>query len=470
MSGRQVINFRVLGPIEATRDGRAVPLSGRKQRGVLAMLLLNANRTVPVDHLITGLWDEDVPGRPRNTLQVYVSSLRRVLEPDRCRAAQRLLITQDPGYRLQVSSEQLDLLQFTTAAGEGRRLLAESRYEQAAGQLRRALALWRGSALADLADEPFAQSELPALEESRLVAVEARIEAELALGRTEEIIGELNRLIADYPYRERFRGLLMLALYRSGRQVEALQAYQSTRKTLLHELGVDPGPELRELERAILAQGELGKMERRRRPFLLFHDGGGEQHLVALDAAQAPLTIGRRSSNDLSLAWDPEVSRAHAQLERTGDNWVLVDEGRSRNGSYVNGERVEGRRPLRDADVLRLGTTVLLYRVPTAATTTLRRETGVTADVSIRTASHIAHDDLAVLRSFARAMAQEGGTADRRAERCTADSLNRAPEDVEAALRLLYLRFGVAHLAKDERRVLLLERARSLGVLSTATD
>ncbi|MGH3795549.1 MAG: BTAD domain-containing putative transcriptional regulator [Pseudonocardiaceae bacterium] len=379
-----MINFRVLGPIEAMAEDRVLPLGGRKQRGVLAILLLNVNRTVPVDRLIAGVWGEHVPGRPLNTLQVYVSNLRRVLEPDRSGDQQRLLITQEPGYRIQLAPEQLDMLQFFAATGDGRRLLDENRYEEAAGCLRGGLALWRGLALADLADEPFAEGELAELEENRLVAIEARMEADLALGRAEQIIGELNCLVANNPYRERFRGLLMSALYRSGRQAESLEVFQATRKTLLDDLGVDPGPELRELERSILSQVELSNMERGSRPFVLFHEDDGEQHIVELDTAQSPLTIGRRSSNDLSLAWDQEVSRVHAYLERAGDGWELVDEGRSRNGSYVNGERVDSRHTLRDADVMRLGTTVLLYRAPTSVVK-MRRETGVTADVSIRT-------------------------------------------------------------------------------------
>ncbi len=444
--------------------GRVLPLGGRKQRIILAILLLNANHVVPVDRLISEVWGEDTPGHPINTLQVYISNLRRVLS-DHSEGEQQLLVTQEPGYRIQITSQQLDMLQFLTATDEGRRLLDEGRYEEAANRLREALALWRGPALADLVDEPFAQSEITTLEEKHLEVIETRVYADLTLGRTEEIVGELDRLVIDHPYRERFRGLLMLALYRCGRQAEALQVYQSTRTKLLNDLGVHPGPELREVERAILAQVELSSMERRARPFVLFHSGDGDQHIVDLDAARSPLTIGRRSSNKISLFWDQDVSRVHAYLERSGDGWELVDEGRSRNGSYVNGERVDGRRKLRDADVMRLGTTVLLYRAPTSAVKMLRRETGVTANVSIRTASQLGKDDLAVLRSLARAVEQSHGKADLRAERRAADALNRGPEDIEAALYLLYRRFGVAHLAEDERRIRLLERARSIGAL-----
>ncbi|MGQ0778715.1 MAG: BTAD domain-containing putative transcriptional regulator [Pseudonocardiales bacterium] len=378
-----MINFRVLGPLEATTAGRPLPLGGRKQRAVLAILLLNVNQTVPVDRLIAGVWSERTPGNPLNTLQVYVSNLRRVLESACSGGQQQLLITKEPGYRIQAEFDQLDVLQFLKSAAMGRDLLDENRYEEAANYLHGALELWRGPALADLADEPFAEGELVVLEESRLVATEARIEADLALGRAEEIVGELNSLVMSHPYRERFRGLLMLALYRSGRQAESLEVYQATRKTLRDDLGVDPGPELRDLERSILAQVNLGNMQRHARPFVLYHDGGGKQHILELDAAQSPLTIGRRSSNDISLTWDQEVSRVHAHLERRSGGWDLVDEGRSRNGSYVNGERVDTRYPLCDADVVRLGTTVLLYRAPTSGGgNNISRETGVTVDVS----------------------------------------------------------------------------------------
>lgn len=378
-----MINFRVLGPLEATKAGRSLPLGGRKQRTVLAILLLNVNQTVPVERLISGVWRERTPSNPLNTLQVYVSNLRRVLEPARS-GDQQLLITKEPGYLIQAESEQLDVLQFLKSAAVGRSLLDENRYEEAAGYLHGALDLWRGPALADLADEPFAEGELVVLEESRLAATEARIEADLALGRAEEIVGELNSLVISHPYRERFRGLLMLALYRSGRQAESLEVYQAARKTLRDDLGVDPGPELRDLERSVLAQLNLSNMQRHTRPFVLYHDGGGKQHIVELDAARSPLTIGRRSSNDISLAWDQGVSRVHAHLELGSGGWDLVDEGRSRNGSYVNGERVKNRHSLCDADMMRLGTTMLLYRAPTTSEggSNISRETGVTVDVS----------------------------------------------------------------------------------------
>lgn len=407
-----MINFRVLGPIEVTKDDQLLALGGRKQRVVLAILLLNVNRVVPVDRLITGVWGDAVPGHPLNTLQVYVSNLRRILGPDDTEGDQRTIITQEPGYRIQAESEQLDMLKFLTAVGAGRRLLDENRYEEAAGTLREALALWRGPALADLVADSFISSELAGLEESHLMAIEARIEADLALGRAAEIIGELEGLLVAHPYRERLHGLLMSALYRCGRQAEALQAYQAARQILLDDLGVDPGPELREVERAILAQVKLGNMTRRAHPFVLFHDGNGEQYVVDLDTARSPLTIGRRSSNDLSLSWDQEVSRVHAYLERADDGWELVDEGRSRNGSYVNGERIESRQLLRDTDVIRLGKTVLLYRAPTPVAGIFGRDAGVIMDGSSRTITRIEQKSLAVLRSLTRIVARTGGRAD----------------------------------------------------------
>jgi DNA-binding SARP family transcriptional activator len=375
-----MINFRVLGPIEVTAEGQALPLGDRKQRLILALLLLNANQMVPVERLISEVWGTDTPEHPLNTVQVYISNLRNALRSGDPADQDQLLIAQKPGYRIQVTAEQLDMLQFLTTADRGTRLLDENRYEAAASCLRDALALWRGTALADLVDEPFAQGELAALEEYRLTAIEARVQADLALGRTEQIIGELDRLITDHPYHRRLRGLLMLTLYLVGQQAEVLQIYHIVRSTLLNEIDAGLGPGLREVERAILAQVELTNIDRRTRPYVLFHDAGGQQHILDLDTTRSPLTIGRRSSNDLSLVWDQEVSRVHAHIEHTVTGWELVDEGRSRNGSYVNGERMAGRRVLHDADVIRLGATILLYRARTCPATTLRHDKCASTD------------------------------------------------------------------------------------------
>jgi DNA-binding SARP family transcriptional activator len=242
------MEFRILGPLEVVDGGDRLALGTAKQRALLAALVLRPNEIVSTDRLIDDLWGERPPDTAAKVLQVYVSQLRKVLvEDDR-------LLTRAPGYLLRVSPGELDAHQFELLVDEGRRALAAGEPRQAASKLRSALALWRGPALADLAFEPFAQSEIARLEERRLAAVTERIEADLALGRHEELIAELEALVGEHPLQERPRGQLMLALYRAGRQAEALQAYEHCRRSLGEELGLDPGPALKRLERSILTQ------------------------------------------------------------------------------------------------------------------------------------------------------------------------------------------------------------------------
>jgi DNA-binding SARP family transcriptional activator/class 3 adenylate cyclase len=250
------VQFRILGPLEVLGDdGRPLPLGGAKQRALLAVLLLNAGQVVPVQRLVDELWGEDPPDTAAHILQVYVANLRKVLAPDRPRrSAGGVLRTQAPGYLAEVSPDDLDLSRFEWLAAEGRARLAAADPAQAARLLGEAVGLWRGPALADVSLAASAQGEVVRLEERRLAALEDRIEAEFALGRHAELVGELQALVAAHPLRERLHGQLMLALYRSGRQAEALEAYRRTRETLAEELGIDPSPALQELERAMLAQ------------------------------------------------------------------------------------------------------------------------------------------------------------------------------------------------------------------------
>jgi DNA-binding SARP family transcriptional activator len=236
------VDFRVLGPLEVRADDGPLLLGGVKQRALLALLLLNANRVVPRERLIDGLWGEEPPESAVKLVQLYVSQLRRLLPAG-------TIVTRAPGYALQLESESIDVRRFErlTADAQG------GAPEIAAALLREALGLWRGPALADLDEAPFARLEAGRLEDLRLAALEERIEADLVLGRHAELVGELEKLIAERPHRERLRGQLMLALYRSGRQPEALQAYRDARAAL-DELGLAPGPGLRELERRILTQ------------------------------------------------------------------------------------------------------------------------------------------------------------------------------------------------------------------------
>jgi DNA-binding SARP family transcriptional activator len=242
-----VLDFRILGSLEVYEGGR-VPIRQGKQRALLAVLLLHANELVPTDRLIDELWGIDAPATARNTLQVYVSRLRKAL------GSPELLVSQPPGYVLRLQPEQLDLHRFEHLVDEGRRTLAAGNPQAAADALHAGLALWRGRALADFAHEPFAEKAAARLEEARLAAIETRIEAELALGLHQPLVGELRELVAEYPRRERLRGALMLALYRSERQEEALQVFQETRRELVEKLGIEPNPELQGLVKAILRQ------------------------------------------------------------------------------------------------------------------------------------------------------------------------------------------------------------------------
>jgi len=238
--------FRMLGPLEVADRGTPLPLAGGKARALLARLLLDVNRTVSVDALVDSLWGEDVPASAIKMVHVYVSQLRKVLPP-------ALLRTQPPGYVLEVAPETVDLVQFTRLRNEGRAALAEGDAASASARLRAGLALWRGTALAEFG-EPFAAAQAAHLEELRVACVEDRIEADLALGHHSDLVGELQVLVAGHPLRERLQCQLMLALYRSGRQAEALSIYHEFRRTLRDELGMEPSGALSELQYKVLNQ------------------------------------------------------------------------------------------------------------------------------------------------------------------------------------------------------------------------
>ena len=246
------MEFRVLGSLEVLDGDRSVPLGGPKQRAVLAALLVDADRVVSIDQLLEVLWGDAPPETALKTLRTYVFRLRRALE--RFGESGAALLTKPPGYVLQVGNEGFDARRFERGVTEGERLLAQGLAEAAAERLREALALWRGPAYADFRDEPFAQPEVVRLEELRLTAIEQRIEAELTLGYHADLIGELESLVREMPLLEHFWAQLMLALYRSGRQAEALRAYGEARQILAEELGIDPSLDLQKLEQMILVQ------------------------------------------------------------------------------------------------------------------------------------------------------------------------------------------------------------------------
>jgi DNA-binding SARP family transcriptional activator len=239
------MQVRILGPFQLEEGGRRITIGGVRQRSVLANLVLHANEVVPSEQLLVDLWGEDSPPSAANALQAAISRLRRALPPGR-------LITRDPGYALRVFPEELDVKRFEQLISEGRDALAAGAVAEAVRVLSQALSLWQGPALADFRYEPFAQAEIARLEELHLTCLEERIEADLALGSAGALIGQLRRLVSEHPVRERLGGQLMLALYRSGRQTEALEVYREFRSVLQEELGLEPSPLLRELEAAIL--------------------------------------------------------------------------------------------------------------------------------------------------------------------------------------------------------------------------
>jgi len=241
------LEFRVLGPLEALVDGSPARLGGPRQRALLALLLVHANEVVPVARLVDEVWGEEPPVTAGNVLQTYVSQLRKALGRD-------VIATRGRGYVAAVVDGALDLRVFERRASAGARALEDGRSGVAAVEFRGALALWRGPALADLADEPCARTVAARLDELRLVALERAIDADLACGRDAELLAELEELVAQHPLHERFRAQQMVALYRCGRQADALEAFQRARRTLVAELGIEPGAALRDVQRAILEQ------------------------------------------------------------------------------------------------------------------------------------------------------------------------------------------------------------------------
>lgn len=293
------MEFRILGPLEVVDEGRAVKLGGSKQRSLLAFLLLNSNHVVSRDRLIDELWGEQPPDTATTVIQVHVSQLRKALGRD-------VIVTQTPGYLIQVRDGELDLDRFERAIAEAQSVPPAD----ASVLLREALALWRGSPLAEL-DVPFAHAAGARLDEQRLAALEQRIDADLALGRHAQLVPELEGLVREHPLRERLRGQLMLVLYRCGRQADALEVYRSGRRLLDEELGLKPDDELQRLERAILN-----------------HDPSLESPVVA--GVNRPSVAQRRRAS------------SHTETQVPPDSVAVIDPQRSR----VVGHVLVGRRPV----------------------------------------------------------------------------------------------------------------------------
>jgi DNA-binding SARP family transcriptional activator len=310
------VEFRILGPLEILDGDRLLVLKGSRVRALLVLLLTSANEVVSADRLVDELWGARPPRSAANALQYHVSRLRRAL------SREDVIVTREPGYLIRVEPDQLDLLRFERLVADAR----DAQPEDAARILREALALWRGPALADLERESFAQVEIRRLEELRVVALERRIDADLALGRGADLVGELEALTRKHPYRETLRAHLMQALYGAGREAEALEVYRQTRRMLVEELGIEPGPAIQQLEQAILRQDPALKSAR---PAVT--DGAPEARgsitvlVDETDALEALLTIAeplaRKPPRELILAGLLEshvrVAAATAELAET---------------------------------------------------------------------------------------------------------------------------------------------------------
>jgi DNA-binding SARP family transcriptional activator len=361
------LSFGVLGPLQVSANGDLLTLGSRKQRAVMAMLVINRNRPVALDSLIGAAWEDSPPPEARTSLHSYVSNLRRLLgtagvDP------RTVLASAPPGYRLTVPDAACDLGRFIVEKTAGVQAAATGRLEQASDHLSAALAQWRGQVLEDLGDLGFVDAFATALVEEKLAAHTVRAEAEIACGRANSVIGELETLIAEQPYREPLWAQLMTAYYCSGRQSDALDAYRRLKTALADDLGIDPGPSVRGLHERILrqepldvkqaakttAQGIATALEQHARVSALsdparLRDASGQCYpLKALATG-----IGRLADNDIVVD-DPKVSRHHAVIIDTGTSWV-VNDLRSANGVEVGEQRIRGSVTLADGDVLRIG-------------------------------------------------------------------------------------------------------------------
>lgn len=370
MSPAAVTGFGVLGPLQVVVGGEAHALGGPKQRAILALLLLNRNRVVPLTAIGDTVWEDDPPPAVVSSIHVAISGLRRVLEPVLTQTGGRLE-TAPPGYRLVVVDDAYDLARFQRHRDAGGRAFRTGNFAAAASELDLGLALWRGQALADLTRFQFATDFAAAVEEERLTAIELRVDADLRCGRHQDLLPELLELSAQHPMREHLWAQLATVLYGLHRQAEALSALRRLREVLDEELGIDPSPSLQELELRILRQDlDVGPVMMGRADDLAATVGEPLADTVAeLVCSWGPVhpvfargvVIGRSVESDITVA-DDRASRSHARVSITDDGFVVTDL-QSRNGTYLNGRRVVGEVPFRGGDVLGVGRLSLTLHV-----------------------------------------------------------------------------------------------------------
>ncbi|HYB37658.1 MAG TPA: BTAD domain-containing putative transcriptional regulator [Mycobacterium sp.] len=361
------LGFGVLGSLQMTANGTLVPLGAPKQRAVLAMLVINRNRPVSVESLIDAVWDQWPVPAARTSIHSYVSNLRRLLgtagvDPH------TVLANAPPGYQLSVADADCDLGRFITEKTAGVHAAAAGRFEQASRHLSAALAEWRGPVLDDLRDFAFVDAFATVLLEDKVAAHTARAEAEIACGRANAVIGELEALTAKHPYREPLWAQLITAYYVAERQSDALDAYRRLETTLAENLGIDPGPTVSALHARILRQEPLDAKRAAQTTAkhsvidLDSHTAVASQSAVAglRDTAgrryrlhAVTTRIGRLPDNDIVLD-DDDVSRHHAVIIDTGTGFVITDL-RSTNGVEVQGQRIRTSTTLADGDHIRIG-------------------------------------------------------------------------------------------------------------------
>ena len=360
------LGFGVLGPLQMSVNSTLVGLGTPKQRAVLAMLLINRNRPVAVDSLINAAWEQWPPPGARASIHAYVSNLRKLLtsvgvDP------REVLASAPPGYRLNVADSDCDIGRFIAEKTSGVRAAAAGKFEKASEHLTTALAEWRGPVLDDLREFEFVDAFATALVEDQVVAHTALAEAEIACGRAYSVIGELEALVVEHPYREPLWAQLITAYYEADRQSDALEAYQRLKSTLAEDLGIDPGPTVRALHERVLRQEGLDVkdsakstaeftatlVDQRSRAaddttMARLHDEDGHCYLLQAAATR----IGRLDANDIVID-DAHVSRHHAVIVDTGTSFVITDL-RSANGVYVQDERIRPSVALTDGDVIRI--------------------------------------------------------------------------------------------------------------------
>lgn len=344
------VEIRILGPLEVVSDGGVQPLGGKRERALLAVMALSPGQVLSADRLIDALWGEALPANPANALQALVSRLRRSLGSD-------LIVTRSPGYVLAVEPEAVDVAQFRVtmdaAASEADPVERSRRY-------RKALALWRGAALSDFAADDFAQRDIASLEELRLLAIEERVAADLEAGGGAELVPEIEELVAAHPLRERLREFQMLALYRAGRQAEALRAYTAARRVLGEELGIEPGPELRAMEQAILMQAPALGAEPR-------HSSGSGGPPVRLPARLASFVGRRGEMAEITAAFDTTRLVTLTGPGGAGKTSLAIEVARELSPRYGDGRWLVELGPLAEAT-----------RVPDAMLAALELELGAT--------------------------------------------------------------------------------------------